>query len=252
VTILVQSSSITTSALTPLVGVGVIKLERMYPTVLGANIGTCVTGVLAAFAASSSKLYLTLQVAYAHLLFNLIGITLFYVIWPLRVLPISAARFMGRTTAKYRWFALTYLLFAFFLIPLVFMGLSLWGTVPLVTVIVLVVCVAAFVVVVNTLQTHRLHMLPAALRTWDFLPLPLRSLEPLDRAVCGPLGGFASRFCCCCKTSPQTQATETATAKSQPTTYKKENGASEGSDINTSSTVSSVPSELEVAADRLR
>ena len=40
ITIAVQSSSITTSALTPLVGVGVIKLERMYPTVLGANIGT--------------------------------------------------------------------------------------------------------------------------------------------------------------------------------------------------------------------
>ena len=56
-----QSSSITTSALTPLVGVGVIKIERMYPTVLGANIGTCITGVLAALAADGSKLKLTLQ-----------------------------------------------------------------------------------------------------------------------------------------------------------------------------------------------
>ena len=62
VTLAVQSSSITTSALTPLVGVGVIRLERMYPTVLGANIGTCITGVLAALAADASKLYLTLQV----------------------------------------------------------------------------------------------------------------------------------------------------------------------------------------------
>merc|ERR1719231_1057880 len=50
VTICVQSSSITTSALTPLVGVGVISVDRMYPTVLGANIGTCITGVLAALA----------------------------------------------------------------------------------------------------------------------------------------------------------------------------------------------------------
>ena len=46
----------------------------MYPTVLGANIGTCVTGMLAALAADSSKLYLTLQVAYSHLFFNLSGI----------------------------------------------------------------------------------------------------------------------------------------------------------------------------------
>ena len=62
-TILVQSSSITTSVITPLVGVGVVKIERMYPTVLGANIGTTVTGVLAALAASASKLHLTLQVS---------------------------------------------------------------------------------------------------------------------------------------------------------------------------------------------
>jgi sodium-dependent phosphate cotransporter len=69
VTIAVQSSSITTSALTPLVGVGVIQVERMYPTVLGANIGTCITGVLAALAADPTKLRLTLQVAYSHLFF---------------------------------------------------------------------------------------------------------------------------------------------------------------------------------------
>merc|ERR1719198_1090855 len=61
ITICVQSSSITTSALTPLVGVGVFKIERMYPTVLGANIGTCITGVLAALAADGSKLAITLQ-----------------------------------------------------------------------------------------------------------------------------------------------------------------------------------------------
>ena len=38
-TILVQSSSVFTSALTPLVGIGMIKLERMYPLTLGSNIG---------------------------------------------------------------------------------------------------------------------------------------------------------------------------------------------------------------------
>lgn len=43
-TILVQSSSIFTSALTPLAGIGVISLERMYPLTLGSNIGTTTTG----------------------------------------------------------------------------------------------------------------------------------------------------------------------------------------------------------------
>ena len=54
-TILCQSSSITTSAMTPLVGLGVINLERIYPLVLGANLGTTVTGILAALASDASK-----------------------------------------------------------------------------------------------------------------------------------------------------------------------------------------------------
>merc|ERR1712022_90542 len=125
ITLCVQSSSITTSALTPLVGVGVIKIERMFPTVLGANIGTCVTGLLAALAADGAKLAYTLRVAYAHLLFNITGIFIWYVIWPLRAIPINAAKFLGNTTAKYRWFALAYLAMCFFIIPLIFMSLSL-------------------------------------------------------------------------------------------------------------------------------
>lgn len=40
ITIFVQSSSITTSVLTPLVGAGVLRLETMLPMTLGANIGT--------------------------------------------------------------------------------------------------------------------------------------------------------------------------------------------------------------------
>ena len=45
-TILVQSSSIFTSTLTPLVGMGVITLDRMYPLTLGSNIGTTFTGTV--------------------------------------------------------------------------------------------------------------------------------------------------------------------------------------------------------------
>ena len=46
-TISVQSSSIVTSTLTPLVGIGVISLEQMLPLTLGANIGTTCTAFLA-------------------------------------------------------------------------------------------------------------------------------------------------------------------------------------------------------------
>jgi sodium-dependent phosphate cotransporter len=205
VTIAVQSSSITTSALTPLVGVGVIKLERMYPTVLGANIGTCVTGVLAALAADSSKLALTLQVAYCHLFFNLSGIVLFYVIWPLRVLPVKAARFLGNTTADYKWFAPFYLFMCFFLIPLIFFGISLGSTAACIVIAILCFLVFLFVVIVNTLQTRKPDSLPAILQNWNFLPEFMRSLAPMDRVLCEPLNRVIctplGKVCCKCVSS---------------------------------------------------
>jgi len=193
-TICVQSSSITTSALTPLVGVGVLHIERMYPTVLGANIGTCITGVLAALAADGSKLFLTLQVAYAHLFFNLSGIFMWYVIWPMRRFPIGAAKFLG-DTAKYRWFALAYLFMCFFVIPAIIMGISIASDAAAIVVIVIAVLIALFVSFVNTLQARSPEKLPEKLRTWEWLPEPLRSLEPYDKHIFGPLG----KVCICCK-----------------------------------------------------
>merc|ERR1711998_520806 len=200
ITIAVQSSSITTSALTPLVGVGVIKIERMYPTVLGANIGTCITGVLAALAADGSKLAITLQVAYCHLFFNFSGIFVFYVIWPMRALPINAAKFLGNTTAEYKWFALAYLFMCFFLIPVIFFAISLGSTVA--CVVIGIICIVFFVLVmlINTLQSRKPEYLPEVLKSWAFLPECMRSLGPIDRVLCAPM----SKVCCSCcnKESP--------------------------------------------------
>ena len=196
-TICVQSSSITTSALTPLVGIGVITIERMYPVVLGANIGTCITGVLAALAASADKLALTLQVAYSHLFFNLTGIFIWYGIWPMRKFPIAAAKFLGNTTAKYRWFALAYLFFCFLIIPTIFMGIAFGGPGAIIPVVVLCVLVAIFVGVVNVMQSRYPERLPEKLRDWLWLPEPLRSLRPYDTYIFAPLGAHLGKCCKC-------------------------------------------------------
>merc|ERR1712070_1035121 len=211
VTICVQSSSITTSALTPLVGVGVIKVERMYPTVLGANIGTCITGLLAALAADSSKLFLTLQVAYAHLFFNLSGIAIWYVVWPLRAVPIGAAKFLGNTTAVYRWYALAYLVMCFLVIPLIWMGLAIASTALVVVVSTIVIIILAFITIVNVLQSRRPEILPAVLQNWTFLPLWMRSLEPLDRIVCSKIPTPK-----CCQAKVVASKETTATLQSSP------------------------------------
>ena len=46
-TVAVQSSSVTTSLVVPLVGAGIITIHRCYPFTLGANIGTTCTALLA-------------------------------------------------------------------------------------------------------------------------------------------------------------------------------------------------------------
>merc|ERR1719229_661406 len=86
-TVLVQSSSITTSTLTPLVGMGVIPLEDMLPLTLGANIGTTFTGLMAALVSNKID---ALQVALAHLFFNITGIIIFYPIPFMRKIPLHA------------------------------------------------------------------------------------------------------------------------------------------------------------------
>src|SRR3546814_16005485 len=75
ITVAVQSSSITTSVLMPLAAAGVISVRNVYPVALGANIGTTVTALLAAMAASRPE---ALTIALVHTPFNLAGPLLFY------------------------------------------------------------------------------------------------------------------------------------------------------------------------------
>ena len=194
-TMLVQSSSIFTSALTPLIGVGVVSLERAFPLTLGANIGTTATGILAALA-STSNLDKALQIAFCHLFFNISGIILWYPVPYVRKLPINTAKFLGNKTAEYRWFALAYLIFCFFLLPAAIFGLSLAGWQILVGVAVPIVLLLLFIIIVNILQRKAPDVLPEALQDWKWLPKWTRSLEPYDR-VFKKLGAGIKRQCCC-------------------------------------------------------
>ncbi len=120
VTVLVQSSSITTSLLVPLIGAGIIPLEGALAVTLGANIGTTVTALLASLAGNSAAV----TVAIVHLLFNITGILIFYPFKPLRRIPIRLAQGLAHRTSENRWFALYYMLGLFFLMPLVFVLIS--------------------------------------------------------------------------------------------------------------------------------
>ncbi|KAJ8036095.1 Sodium-dependent phosphate transport protein 2A [Holothuria leucospilota] len=178
-TFLVQSSSIFTSALTPLVGIGMITVDRMYPLTLGANIGTTATGIIAALSVDDNN-DLALQLALCHLFFNITGIIIWYPIPFLRKIPLKMAKKLGNVTSSYRWFAILYLLFMFFIFPLVIFGLSVVGLWLLLTVLIPVISIIIFIIAINVLQSKRPHWLPEKLRNWSFLPEWMRSLKPLD------------------------------------------------------------------------
>ena len=72
-TALVQSSSATTGIVITLASGGSITLEAGIPLIFGANIGTCVTALLAGLTASRDAK----RVAIAHVTFNVIGVLLF-------------------------------------------------------------------------------------------------------------------------------------------------------------------------------
>ncbi len=114
VTVLVQSSSITTSLAIPLAGAGILTLRQIFPYTLGANVGTTVTAMLAALAVGELS---AVTVAFAHLLFNLSGIL---VIWPIpsiRRIPLRLARSFSIVAADRRWLAIAYILVCFYAVP---------------------------------------------------------------------------------------------------------------------------------------
>ena len=114
-TIMVQSSSITTSTIVPLAGAGVLTLRQVYPFTMGANIGTTITALLAALTLNVTALV----AAFAHLLFNLYGILLIYVNPLFREIPLKLAVWLSEIAIKNKFIPLIYLVCFFFLLPFI-------------------------------------------------------------------------------------------------------------------------------------
>ena len=112
-TIMVQSSSITTSTIVPLAGAGVVRLHQLYPFTIGANVGTTVTALLA-----SLTLNVTAMVAgFAHLFFNIFGIVIIFLNPLLKNIPLDLADWLSEKAVENRFIPLIYLILFFFLLP---------------------------------------------------------------------------------------------------------------------------------------
>lgn len=113
-TVMVQSSSITTSLIIPLIGAGILTLPQIFPFTLGANVGTTVTAMLAALSTANIA---AITIAFVHLFFNLSGILLVYPIRFIRMIPIKLAEMLADLTSRSRGLAIVYLVVVFYAIP---------------------------------------------------------------------------------------------------------------------------------------
>lgn len=121
VTAVVQSSSITTSVIIPLVGAGVLTVEQAFPYTIGANVGTTVTAILAALSIGNPA---GVTVAFAHLCFNVCGGVVIYGLPFLRAIPIRLAKALGDMAARGRVAAVGYVVIFFFGIPILLLFLT--------------------------------------------------------------------------------------------------------------------------------
>ncbi|MBQ9635981.1 MAG: Na/Pi cotransporter family protein [Acidaminococcaceae bacterium] len=98
-TILIQSSAATVGILMVMASQGLLPLEGAIPVILGDNIGTCLTAIVAASRSNASAK----QVALSHVLFNSFGCVIFILFMPLFlkiILAISPAGDIARQIAN--------------------------------------------------------------------------------------------------------------------------------------------------------
>jgi sodium-dependent phosphate cotransporter len=124
VTAMVQSSSITTSLLVPLAGAGVLTLHQAFPVTIGANVGTTVTALLAALAATGANAGAGITIALVHFLFNLSGTALIYPVQAIRNIPLAGARWIASKAVESRKTAVFLVLAFFYGLPALFAFLN--------------------------------------------------------------------------------------------------------------------------------
>ena len=108
VTVMVQSSSVTTSLLIPFAAAGVLTLRQAFPVTLGANIGTTVTALAASLAVSGENAVAGCTIAIVHLLFNVIGVVMIYPVPAIREVPLRMAERLAEIASQSKPKAIAY------------------------------------------------------------------------------------------------------------------------------------------------
>jgi len=117
-TAIVQSSSVTTSILVPLLGSGILNVAQAFPITLGANIGTTVTAIIASLTGNIAAI----TIAFVHLLFNICGILLLYPFKITRNIPVWLAEKIADKCIANKFVPILFIGLTFFVVP----GVLIW------------------------------------------------------------------------------------------------------------------------------
>ena len=137
----------------------------------------------------------------------------------------------------------------FFIIPSIFVGLSVAGPAAIITAVVITVIAVSLVVIITALQRRRPEALPATLRDWLFLPAWMRSLEPYDRLVCAPV---SKAMPACCQSKGDTPAAKGGAKGGAVVQQTSASDELEMSQINLGSSVTEAPDAHDIAVANSR
>lgn len=113
ITAAIHSSSVTTSLSVLLASTQKISPKKIFPYIIGANVGTTITALMAAIGRSESAI----AIALCHLFFNLGGAIIFFPLPKLRDFPMQVARWTATMAYRYFAFGFLYMLLIFFVLP---------------------------------------------------------------------------------------------------------------------------------------
>ena len=85
---------------------------------LGANIGTCITALIAALGVVGVNSGFALQIALVHLIYNVLGVTLIYGLPLLRNIPLNLSYQLSVIAAERKMYGAAYIGGLFFIMPL--------------------------------------------------------------------------------------------------------------------------------------
>ena len=108
----------------PLAGAGTFTLRQIYPFMLGANIGTTITALLAATAVGGAMAEFAMQIALVHMLFNVFAVLVIFGLPFLRDLPIRGAEMLAALAAEKKIYAAAWIAGVFILLPLLMIAVT--------------------------------------------------------------------------------------------------------------------------------